>query len=297
MFNLTERDLSLIFYDSMATPSERDKKYFYHYFRTIQTNAKSINHKVFENVIQAYNIGAAASDIIYQVPNWKEVNIEVKPKRAAVFEDEFDKTTINIPAMLFYVNSVKAALELTKDQAILDLLLTAMGIPTIDIETGSSPVGPTGLNYIKLLSAGKLLDHNNADKMRCIIHNADGASQIMQEDQFIDQDYTVGPILEDGKLETFLNSYWWEIGKRVEGGLLPYDVQNNYYFTYMLAKNAILGVRGTLDNTIVVERVPNKDGDHVLGRSAYGVGIVLPNSIAKVEYVGGIGFTPFMGGN
>jgi hypothetical protein len=221
---------------------------------------------------------ALQDDVIPLNLVWSQAEVTLQDWHASDYSDIFGQRQINFDEMRELSEALGKAIGRRADQLGLDALENSGTANTI-------AAGATGFTYAKFLQMNKFFSKNNIERgvKRYVAIDYEGEQDLLNEDKFIDSDFTNKMILDNGGTIDGLNMFgynWIVFGEMTEGGI---PVSGTTHSAFAWAQDAI-GYAIGMDFSTEVNYVPVKTSFLVTAKfRANSVAIDAPG-IVQIDY-------------
>lgn len=209
---------------------------------------------------------------------WSQAEVTLQDWHASDYSDIFGQKLINFDESRELAEALGMSIGRRADQLGIDAM-TASGT------TNTISAGATGLTYSKFLQLNKFFSQNNIDRgiQRYIALDYEGEQDLLNEDKFINSDFTKKMILDNGGTIDGLEMFgyrWIVFGEMDEGGM---PVSGSTHTAYAWAQNA-LGYAIGMDFSNEVNYVPVKTSFLITSKFRANAVAIDPVGIVKIDY-------------
>lgn len=159
---------------------------------------------------------ATQDDVVPMNLNYDPVTVTLANWHAAEYSDIFDQQEVNFDDMKEIARAAAMAIGRRSDQIAIDALAASGTSNTI-------AAGGTGFTYAKYLTMNKFFAQVGVSRSeeRFVVLNAAAEEDLLNEDKFINRDYTTSNLLSDGRLDgkRVMGYTWIVIPDMDEGGV------------------------------------------------------------------------------
>lgn len=159
---------------------------------------------------------ATQDDVVPMNIDYDPITATMQNWHAAEYSDIFDQAEVNFDDKKYLAAACAHAIGRRSDQIMIDALEASGTSNTI-------AAGGTGFTYAKYLEMNKFFSSVgvNRNEQRYVAISAAAEEDLLNEDKFINRDYTTANLLSDGRLDgkTVMGYHWVVIPDNAEGGL------------------------------------------------------------------------------
>lgn len=159
---------------------------------------------------------ATQDDVVPMNIDYDPVTVTLANWHAAEYSDIFDQAEVNFDDLKEIARAAAMAIGRRSDQIAIDALAASGTTNTI-------AAGGTGFTYAKYLTMNKFFSQIGVSRSerRFVVINAAAEEDLLNEDKFINRDYTTANLLSDGRLDgkSVMGYTWIVIPNQDEGGV------------------------------------------------------------------------------
>lgn len=221
---------------------------------------------------------ALQDDVIPLNLRWSQVELTLQNWHASDYSDIFGQREVNFDEMRELAQALGKAIGRRADQLGIDAL-EASGT------TNTIAAGATGFTFAKYLQMNKFFSKNNIGRgvKRYVALDYEGEQDLLNEDKFINSDFTKKQLLDNGGTLDGLNMFgytWFVFGEITEGGI---PVSGSTHSAFAWAEDSI-GYAIGMDFSTETNYVPQKTSFLVTSKYRANAKAIEATGIVQIDY-------------
>lgn len=223
---------------------------------------------------------ALQDDVVPLNLQWARSSVTLQDWHASDYSDIFGQRDVNFDEVRELSEALGMAIGRRSDQMILDALENSGTTNTI-------AHGSTGFTFAKFLTLNKFMTKNSVRRRGMELHigiDATAEEDILNENKFIDSDFTKKAVLDNGSSLDGMNMFgyiWHVFGDMDEGGI---PVSGSTHSAFSWAKNST-GIAVGMDFTTENNYIPIKTSFLVTSKYKANAVVIDPVGVVQIDYV------------